>query len=344
MILFPIQVFLSNQYSFFLLSKLKISPTDPQRRSISHIKKHDRHLLSRNQFFDEKLVNSFVLSSSTSAIRITRQDVPELLVPPKRYVSSFKTLVNSTNNKHTQRLNYINDSVMIFKLSKEQASNGSISNSQMSSKHSSLSTTNTNMSCKIPQSSSPIRLSPILKIEGQKRRIVHHDSPIIVPPTGDISIPSNQMTMSTSSHLQANSSVFTYRSTAANGNTLRQRTIVEPPSSNSLLITAERFKSNLSSTIRPTKQQSMATAYVSSQQTNRNLHQNARSRIHLEKLTHSRENYEYADPFTNCPQDLLNKLSHLTKLQLDTIEWEKKKRFTKKKTISNAFIQGKDSP
>jgi len=56
------------------------------------------------------------------------------------------------------------------------------------------------------------------------------------------------------------------------------------------------------------------------------------------------ESYSYADPFTNCPQDILNRLSQLTKLQFETIEWEKKKRFTKKKPMPNAFIQGKDSP
>ena len=60
------------------------------------------------------------------------------------------------------------------------------------------------------------------------------------------------------------------------------------------------------------------------------------------------ESYDYADPFTNCPQELLNKLAQLTKLQLETIEWERKKRFTKKKpsttNTSSSIIQGKDSP
>ena len=53
--------------------------------------------------------------------------------------------------------------------------------------------------------------------------------------------------------------------------------------------------------------------------------------------------YEYPDPFANCPQDILNKLSQLTKLQLETIEWEKKRRFAKKKPIASGTLQGKDS-
>ncbi|CAF1621505.1 unnamed protein product, partial [Didymodactylos carnosus] len=39
---------------------------------------------------------------------------------PKRYISSFKTLVNATNGKNPQKLSYINDSVIILKLSKER--------------------------------------------------------------------------------------------------------------------------------------------------------------------------------------------------------------------------------
>ncbi len=54
--------------------------------------------------------------------------------------------------------------------------------------------------------------------------------------------------------------------------------------------------------------------------------------------------YDYPDPFTNCPQDVLSKLAQLTKLQLETIDWEKKRRFTKKKPLTNGMTQGKDSP
>ncbi|UJR25637.1 hypothetical protein I4U23_006989 [Adineta vaga] len=182
-----------------------------------------------------------------------------------------------------------------------------------------------------------------------ERRVIHHDSSITIPPPPiDLSLTSNQMTTSASNHHHhqqpSHSSMFSYRSAAAGGNTVRQRAIADPPS-NSLLITAERFKTNLTSTMRPTRQQSISTLpYLSSQQTQKNVSQNIRSRIQLDKLKTSPNNYEYADPFTNCSQDLLNKFAHLTKLQLDTIEWEKRKRFTKKKPISNAFFQGKDSP
>lgn len=55
--------------------------------------------------------------------------------------------------------------------------------------------------------------------------------------------------------------------------------------------------------------------------------------------------YEYPDPFTNCPQEISTKWSQLTKLQLETIDWEKKRRFTKKKPlVNNTTPQGKDSP
>ena len=54
--------------------------------------------------------------------------------------------------------------------------------------------------------------------------------------------------------------------------------------------------------------------------------------------------YEYPDPFTNCPQDLLSKLAQLTKLQLETVEWEKKRRYIKKKPMTNGSTHGKDSP
>ncbi len=114
-------------------------------------------------------------------------DVPKLLAPTtKRYVSSFKTLVPATNHKQTQRLNYINDSVMIFKLSKERKQqkpnlcnfypssidaneNNSFPHSHLSSKHSTLSvgTSSTAMSSK-QLLAAPI-LNPLLKIEGQSK-------------------------------------------------------------------------------------------------------------------------------------------------------------------------------
>jgi hypothetical protein len=41
---------------------------------------------------------------------------------------------------------------------------------------------------------------------------------------------------------------------------------------------------------------------------------------------------------------MLSKLAQLTKLQLETVEWEKKRRFTKKKAVTTGNTQGKDSP
>jgi len=125
-----------------------------------------------------------------------------------------------------------------------------------------------------------------------EHRIVHHDSSIIVPSIVDISIPinsTNQMATSTSSQLQTNSSVFTYRSVAAGGNPVRQRAIAET-TSNSLLISAERFKSNISTSIRQTRQPlttttpTVSSAYISSQQTQRN----TKSRVQQEKIPSSR--------------------------------------------------------
>ena len=185
------------------------------------------------------------------------------------------------------------------------------------------------------------------------------------------------MATSTSNQLQTSSSVFTYRSAAAGGNAVRQRAIAET-TSNSLLITADRFKSTMptttttttTTTLRPARQSlttstSLPSAYLSSQpppplqqqQQQRNIKSrtqqdkssNSRGKtideyLHFTLLAFSLEMYEYPDPFTNCPQEILNKLSQLTKLQLETIDWERKKRFIKKKPLANGTVQGKDSP
>jgi hypothetical protein len=55
------------------------------------------------------------------------------------------------------------------------------------------------------------------------------------------------------------------------------------------------------------------------------------------------EVYEYPDPYTCCPQDMLSKLAQLAKLQSETVEWEKKRRFTKRKPLNNGLVQSKDS-
>ncbi|CAF5049733.1 unnamed protein product, partial [Rotaria magnacalcarata] len=85
-------------------------------------------------------------------------------------VSSFKTLVNSTSGKHSQRLNYVNDSVIILKLSKENATENTGDNSQLSDKNSSspmaTSMGHITSSRKTPFLASS-RLSPVLKQEAQ---------------------------------------------------------------------------------------------------------------------------------------------------------------------------------
>ncbi|CAF3510862.1 unnamed protein product [Rotaria sordida] len=344
----------SNSDSHRLSTSRQYSPTT---------KRNERQSLPRNNVFGDSVIDSFLVSSSSSNItqsttNISQQDISKRVSSStKRYVSSFKTLVNSTSSKHAQRLSYVNDSVIIVKLSKENATENNSSISQLSNKNSTLpmtaSRTLTTPSRK-QSSFSPSRLSPVLKLEAQKRRLTHHDSSSITSTNNYLNISSNlinSMAMSTTSHTPSNPSLFTYRNTLTGGNTIRQRAFVETPTNN-LLITTERIKSNISSAMRPTRQPlttatattTMSSTYISSQQSQRNANQNTRSRIQQDKSMNLKELYEYPDPFTNCPQDFLSKLAQLTKLQLETIEWEKKRRFAKKKTIPNGMIQGKDSP
>ncbi len=128
---------------FFYLNRLSSISSDRHRRSKTQLKKSERQPLPRNQVFSDGIADSFFVSSSISISRqgtyttkwntnklirflikcrlFIHSDVPKIFAPSsKRYVSSFKTLVNSSNSKQTQRLNYINDSVMIFKLSKKR--------------------------------------------------------------------------------------------------------------------------------------------------------------------------------------------------------------------------------
>ncbi|CAF2423860.1 unnamed protein product [Rotaria sp. Silwood2] len=343
----------TNSESHRLSTSRQYSPTT---------KKNERQSQPRNSVFGDPVIDSFLVSSSSnlaqSSTNISQQDVSKRVSSStKRYVSSFKTLVNSTSGKHTRRLSYVNDSVIIVKLTKENATENNGGISQSSNKNSTLPmTTSTTITTPSRKQSyfSPSRLSPVLKLEAQKRRIAHHDSSSIASTNNYLTISSNltnSMAMSTTSHTQSNPSLFTYRNTLAGGNTIRQRALAETPTNN-LLITTERIKSNISSAMRPTRQPltttatttTMASTYTSSQQSQRNVSQNTRSRIQQDKSMNSKEIYEYPDPFTNCPQDFLSKLAQLTKLQLETIEWEKKRRFTKKKPIPNGIIQGKDSP
>ena len=210
------------------------STSDRSRRSASqHYSsakaKQQPNSVSRNQVFtDNPAVDSYLVSSTSShtnpsSLVITRQgmsmtstekslvpsvkfplfrfvvDVPKTLSSPKkRYVSSFKTLISSTNDKNAQRLNYINDSVMILKLSKDSKrqrddaddstvlfkehafdvspeSSTGVPASQLSAKSSSVTLTTASINptstlMKQPSASSSSNgLSPILKVEGQRR-------------------------------------------------------------------------------------------------------------------------------------------------------------------------------
>ncbi|CAF2120497.1 unnamed protein product [Rotaria magnacalcarata] len=336
-------------------------------RQYSSATKRTDQSLARNQVFNDTIVDSFLVSSSNgvqSSTNICQQERQRLIPPPnKRYVSSFKTLVNSTSGKHSQRLNYVNDSVIILKLSKENATENTGDNSLLSDKNSS-SPMATSMG-HITSSRKTLflassRLSPVLKQEAQKRRLANNDSTSSVLINNHLHLVSNSthsMATSTSSHSPSNPSLFTYRNSIVGGNTIRQRAFAETPTNN-ILITTERSKPNISSPMRPTRQPlstatpSTSSTYLSSQSTppqqqqqqQRNTSQNAKTRSQQDKPTNSKDLYEYPDPFANCPQEFLSKLAQLTKLQLETIDWEKKRRFTKKKPISNGLMQGKDSP
>ncbi|CAF3144071.1 unnamed protein product [Rotaria socialis] len=353
------------------INKRLSSTSDPHRlttaRQYSPTTKRTDQSLSRNQVFNDTIVDSFLVSSSNNAQSSTNicQHERQRLIPSpnKRYVSSFKTLVNSTSGKHSQRVNYVNDSVIILKLSKENETENTGDNLQLSDKNSS-SLMATSMGHITPSRKTPFlapsRLRSVLKQEAQKRRIANNDSASNASINNHLNLASNSthsMATSASSHSPSNPSLFTYRNSIVGGNTIRQRAFAETPTNN-ILITTERLKPNISSSMRPTRQP-LATAapntsatYLSSQSTSpqqqqqqqRNTSQNAKSRSQQDKPTNFKDLYEYPDPFTNCPQEFLSKLAQLTKLQLETIDWEKKRRFTKKKTISNGLMQGKDSP
>jgi hypothetical protein len=98
------------------------------------------------------------------------------------------------------------------------------------------------------------------------------------------------MAMGTTSHPSSNPSLFAYRCTITGGNTVRQRALAET-NTNSLFITTERIKSNMSSSMRPARQPltaatpTISSAYMSSQQTQRNASYSTRSRIQQDKIT-----------------------------------------------------------
>jgi hypothetical protein len=125
-----------------------------------------------------------------------------------------------------------------------------------------------------------------------ERRTAHHDS--LTPSANtDPTVTSlaHNMAMSTTSQPSSNPSLFVYRSSLTGGSTtVRQRAIAET-TSNNLLITTERFKSNISTSMRPARQPLsvttpiMPSAYIPSQQPQRNVNQNPKTRVQQDKST-----------------------------------------------------------
>lgn len=130
-----------------------------------------------------------------------------------------------------------------------------------------------------------------------EHRIVNHETTLVVPTPVDIILPTNSMATTTTTQpllppaTATNSTVFTYRSAAAGGNPVRQRAIAEP-TSNSLLISAERFKTNMTTTttIRQTRQTFTNTTSIPTQPP-APAQRNIKSRIQPEKIVNPRGDY-----------------------------------------------------
>ncbi len=137
-----------------------------------------------------------------------------------------------------------------------------------------------------------------------ERRAVPNDSSVTSAANTDIVTSSNlpyTMATSTTSHPSSNPSLFAYRSTLTAGSTVRQRALAET-NTNSLFITTERLKSNISSAMRPARQPltavatatttaattTISSASISSQQPQRNTSQSTRPRLQQDKLTNSK--------------------------------------------------------
>ncbi|UJR23275.1 hypothetical protein I4U23_026292 [Adineta vaga] len=325
----------------------------------SSVRKPERLILPKNHLIDDSFIPTLSTSLSSSIAQSSIDISRQVTTSARRYVSSFKTISTPLNKKSIQQTNSSNDHMVIFKLTKENTKENNDGGLRLSMKHSSLSlgtsssTTTTRSSTPPPSkqslnysssTSSTCKSSLTYKAEGLKRRTTH-DSPVITSGNLDLS----NMATSTTSHPSSNPSLYAYGSTitsSSSSSSVRQRALAET-ATNSLLITSERFKSQIPSSMRPARQSStttMPSTYMTSQQLQRNTSQNIRSRNQTDKSMNSKDLFEYSDPFTNCPQDILNKLAQLTKLQIETVEWERKRRFTKKKSGTNGITQGKDSP
>ncbi len=130
-----------------------------------------------------------------------------------------------------------------------------------------------------------------------ERRTAPNDFSVIPSTNTDAIAPSNPvytMTMSAASHPSSNPSLFAYRSTLTAGTTVRPRTLAETATT-SLFITTEKLKSNIAASMRPARQPlttttttTMSSAYMPSQQLQRNTSQNTKPRIQQDKLNNSK--------------------------------------------------------
>ena len=136
--------------------------------------------------------------------------------------------------------------------------------------------------------------SPLLVLG---RRIVHHDASLTTTSHLDLDGPttsSPNVAMSTASHSVVNPSLSAYRTTlASSGSTNRQRAATDS-SSNGLLFSTERIKSNISLSVRPLRPSltatgsSMSSAYLPSPQTQRHAPHQIRSRLQHDRLAANR--------------------------------------------------------
>ena len=124
-----------------------------------------------------------------------------------------------------------------------------------------------------------------------------YDSPLLIPSNNtDVSVPSNSvhtMTMSATSHPSSNPSLFAYRSTLTAGTTVRQRALTDTTTT-SLFIATEKLKTNMSSSMRPSRQPltgttaTVSSAYMLSQPLQRNASQSTKSRTQQDKSNSSK--------------------------------------------------------
>lgn len=142
-----------------------------------------------------------------------------------------------------------------------------------------------------------LRFAPIPFTVLGRRLASNHDASLTTTTQIDLGSATNSspnVIMTTTSHSMVNPSVSAYRNTIpSGGSNNRQRTATES-SSNGLLFTTERVKSNVSLSVRPLRPSLTAaatplpSAYISSQQTQRHAHHQIKSRLQNDRLALNR--------------------------------------------------------